>query len=81
MYPDIGIAGRISAADIKHRILIIAAVNAIGTSQYGMTAAVRTPGRSVLSSFLFHKGSSQIKKPEGRTTTTCKGNVFPLQTL
>ena len=44
MHPDIGIAGRISAADIKHRILIIAAVNAIGTSQYGMTAAVRTSG-------------------------------------
>jgi hypothetical protein len=44
MYPDIGIAGRISAADIKHRILIIAAVNAIGTSQYGMAATVWASG-------------------------------------
>jgi hypothetical protein len=62
MYPDIGIAGRISAADIKHRILIIAAVYAIGTSQYGMTAAVRAPRRGVLSSFLFHNWSLQNKK-------------------
>ena len=62
MHPDIGIAGRKSAANIEHGVLIITAVNSVRTFQNRMTATVRTSGDVVLSSFLFHGSvSSKIK--------------------
>ena len=62
MYPDIGIAGRKSAANIEHGVLIITAVNSVRTFQNRMTATVRTSGSVVLSSFLCHGSFLQNKK-------------------
>ena len=54
MHPDIGIAGRISAADVEHSVFVVGVIYSIGTSQYRMAAAIGTSWCSILSSFLFH---------------------------
>jgi len=53
MYPHIRIASREPTADIQHGVLGIVAVDAIGTSQNRLAAAIWTAGRSALSSLLF----------------------------
>ena len=62
MHTNIGVAGRISAANIKHRVLIVVTVNTVSTSQNRMAATVRASGCQALSSFLFHNWSLQNKK-------------------
>ena len=81
MHPDIGITDRIPAANIEHRVPFVIPVNAVGTSEDSMAAAVRASWCIVLSSFLFHHWILPNKKSGRLHSRNQQGERLPLAYL